>query len=119
MPSIADTLQSNTHPETWALSSEGTVRADKLNPWYYKVSANPGCLAMELVGSQRGGGNSEVICHSGRNWVKIPNTWVAFFFPTSNFSTHFKFYIECKWHHQDDGCSFYRGLGAYSTDALC
>lgn len=47
----ADTLQSHTHPETWALSSEGTVRADELNPWYYKLSANPGCLATELAGS--------------------------------------------------------------------
>lgn len=43
--------ESHTHPETWALSSEGTVRADELNPWYYKVSANPGCLATELAGS--------------------------------------------------------------------
>lgn len=47
----ADTLQSHTHPETWALSSEGTVRADELNPWYYKLSANPGCLATELADS--------------------------------------------------------------------
>ena len=84
----ADTLQSHTHPETWTLSFEGSVRADRLNPWYYKVSANPGCLATALTSSQRGGGNSEVICHSGRNWVKIPNTWVAFlllFFQPANF----------------------------------
>lgn len=84
----ADTLQSHTHPETWTLSSEGSVRADGLNPWYYKVSANSGCLATALTGSRRESGNSEVICHSGRNWVKIPNTWVAFlllFFQPANF----------------------------------
>ena len=100
MPSTCETCRSHKDPKTWALSPWRTVETDRANHETRTVQTQ---VNLENSPSYRVGwvlgGNLEVLCQSGRNWVKIPYTgsyFCWFFFQLGKFSIYFWFYIDCK-----------------------